>query len=105
MNYKTGEGMSNKERMYLFEILKGLGITIRHFITNFFNHSKLLTVQYPEEKKIVAPRYRGQHRLMKREDGSPRCVACMLCSTACPADCIDIVAGEHEDSTIEKYTS
>ena len=45
----------------------------------------------------------GIVHFMKRDDGSPRCVACMMCSTVCPADCIKIVAGEHPDPSIEKF--
>ena len=61
-----------------------------------------MTSQYPEVKRPYPPRYRGKHRLMRREDGSVRCVACFMCSTACPADCINIVAGERGDEN-EKY--
>lgn len=43
------------------------------------------------------------HRLLKREDGSPRCVACFLCATVCPSECIKIVAGEYPDKPIQKY--
>lgn len=103
MNYRTGQGMNFKEKVYLFEILRGLVITLRHFVKNFVGTTKILTVEYPEQKKTVTAGYRGQHRLTRREDGSPRCVACMLCSTNCPADCITIVAAEHDDLTIEKY--
>jgi NADH-quinone oxidoreductase subunit I len=103
MDYKTGQGMTFREKAYLFEIIKGLVITFKHLISNLRHPSRILTVEYPEQKKEISERYRGQHRLMRREDGSPRCVACMLCSTACPADCITIVAGEHPDPAIEKY--
>ena len=48
-------------------------------------------MQYPEEQHVPSPNYRGVHRLNKDEQGRVKCVACMLCATACPAHCIDIV--------------
>ena len=53
--------------------------------------NKAITVQYPEEQHVPSPNYRGVHRLNKDEQGRVKCVACMLCATACPAHCIDIV--------------
>jgi NADH-quinone oxidoreductase subunit I len=50
----------------------------------------------------VPQNYRSKHRLMKRSDGEPRCVACYTCSTACPANCISIVAEESKDDRVEK---
>jgi NADH-quinone oxidoreductase subunit I len=90
------------ERMFLPGVLKGLGVTARHFFRNVLMRKDTVTVQYPEEKDPYPPRFRGVHRLMKREDGSVRCVACMLCPTVCPAHCITIEPGEREDSN-EKY--
>jgi len=100
-------------QIYLPEIIRGVLITSRHFWKNLFFHTmhKLglfkairaaVTVLYPEEKRALANRSRTRHRLTKRDDGSPRCVACMMCETVCPARCIYIVAEEHPDSTIEK---
>jgi NADH-quinone oxidoreductase subunit I len=60
------------------------------------------TVQYPEEKTPVYPRFRGRHRLHKFEDNDPahpnleKCVGCSLCAAACPADCIRVVAAEND---------
>ena len=94
---------SFRESIYLWEVVRGLGVTIRHLVTNILKTDEMPTMQYPEEKRVYGERFRGRHRLMKREDGSPRCVACQMCSTYCPADCITIVAAEHPDPTIEKY--
>jgi NADH-quinone oxidoreductase subunit I len=51
-------------------------------------------MQYPEERHIPRKGYRGEHRLKMDEQGRPKCVACFMCATACPAECITIVAQE-----------
>jgi NADH-quinone oxidoreductase subunit I len=95
------------ERLYLPEVVRGLAITGGHFWKNMFlwvtGRKGAVTFQYPEQVRPVSPRSRGKHVLMKREDGSPRCVACYMCAAACPAQCIHIVAGEHPDPAVEKY--
>ena len=85
-------------------LLKGLGVTLKHFFKNItrIDHD-IQTIQYPEEKYVYPPRNRGLHRLMKREDGSVRCVACMCCPTVCPAHCITIIPAETDDAGVEKY--
>ncbi len=90
-------------KFYLYEIISGLLLTLKHVIRNLFFPEKLPTVMYPEQLKPIPPATRGRHRLMKREDGSPRCTACMLCATNCPAFCIHIKAAETDDPFIEKY--
>ena len=55
-----------------------------------------VTIQYPEEKTPVYPRFRGKHKLHRFEDtGLEKCVGCSLCAAACPADCIRVVAAEN----------
>ncbi len=71
------------------ELLKGLGITFRRMF------GKPVTLKYPEEKMPMFPRFRGKHRLQLYADGLERCVACKLCSAACPADAIYIEAEEN----------
>ncbi len=93
------------ERIYLWEIARGLSITTRHFFTNLFAPKNILTVQYPEQR-IPLPgnaNLRTRHRLKVRADGSPKCVACFMCQTACPAYCIRIEAAEYTENTVEKY--
>jgi NADH-quinone oxidoreductase subunit I len=55
-----------------------------------------VTVQYPDEKPYLPPRYRGRIILSRSPDGQERCVACYLCSVACPVDCIALQATEDE---------
>jgi NADH-quinone oxidoreductase subunit I len=94
---------SEKSKWYLPGILTGLGITFSHLIKNLFNKKKMITVNYPEEKYDYSSRFKGNHVLTVKKDGSLRCTACMLCATNCPAECIRIVASEHPDPTVEKY--
>ncbi len=103
-----------KTIVYFWEIIKGLSITARHFFVNlFYNALRFyglykgekgsVTILYPEQKKLLSERLRAKHRLLKREDGSPRCVACFLCATVCPSECIKITAGENPNSPVQKY--
>lgn len=94
---------SLSERVYLVEVARGLGITIRHLLRNLFGRAKWYTTVFPEVKTKFPPRFRSRHRLLKKEDGSPRCTACMCCATACPAGCIYIEAAETPDPTVEKF--
>jgi NADH-quinone oxidoreductase subunit I len=89
------------EWIHLGPIFKGLSVTLRHFLRNLFGQRDVATIQYPEEKRDYSERMRGRHILTVREDGSLRCVACYMCETACPADCISIVAEEDPEATVE----
>ncbi len=92
-----------KEAIYLPAILEGLRLTAHHFFRNILGKRDVVTIQYPEEKRRISPRYRGRHRLTVREDGFIKCVACYMCEEICPAHCIHIEAGEVEDKSVEKY--
>jgi NADH-quinone oxidoreductase subunit I len=107
------EPLNGIERIYLVEIIRGLMLTARHFLINFPRHAirgfgikigkgETVTIEYPEERRPFARRLRTRHRLTMRDDGAPRCVACMMCETICPAQCIHIIAQENPDPNIEK---
>jgi len=93
--------LSFLQRFYLLEVLKGLAVTLRHFLGNLFRRTYTATVEWPEVKRQYSDRLRGRHVILTREDGSPRCVACYMCETACPADCIHIEAEEDPAATVE----
>src|SRR4051812_27301360 len=100
------------DKTYLPMVFGGLWVTSTHFFRNFFfqtlnlfglsKNKGAVTYSWPEIWRPLSKRTRTRHRLTKREDGSPRCVACMMCETVCPARCINIVAQEHPDPNIEK---
>lgn len=90
-------------KLYLPAILQGLSVTVGHFMRNVIFRKDVVTLQYPEETKAPVARARGRHRLLMRDDGFIRCVACYMCETVCPAKCIHIEAGEMADKSVEKY--
>ena len=77
----------------LGELLKGMRLTGRHFL------SKKVTIQYPEEKTPLSPRFRGLHALRRYENGEERCIACKLCEAVCPALAITIESDQRDDGT------
>jgi NADH-quinone oxidoreductase subunit I len=98
------------ERMYVFEVVRGVLITAGHFFPNFVSVTKayfggkpadrkIMTIYYPEEKPVLPEAYRGKVVLVRAKDGREKCVACGLCEVACPAKCISIVGGLRDDGT------
>ena len=82
-------GMASAYRAF-GETLRGLKTTFARVVEG------PITIQYPEQKTPVYPRFRGRHRLHRFEDtGLEKCVGCSLCAAACPADCIRVVAAEN----------
>jgi NADH-quinone oxidoreductase subunit I len=79
--------------LFLFELLKGLGVTGSYFFARKF------TLQYPEQKAPVSPRFRGLHALRRYPNGEERCIACKLCEAVCPALAITIEAEPREDGS------
>lgn len=96
-------GSTIREKLYLPAIFGGMLVTFGHFWDNITSSKRIKTLHYPEQMpEDITPRYRGAHRLTKREDDSVRCVACFMCATACPAECIFIEAQERADGVDEK---
>lgn len=113
----TPSRLNRSEGLFIPAILKGLGTTFRHLFENIppregTNKKNVWVLQYPEQKRDDRPveqggmhreTFRGVHRLNRDEDGRVRCVACFMCATACPANCIHIVAEESPWPDREKY--
>jgi len=104
--------MTTMEALFVPEIVKGFGTTLRHFFTSFGAGRTNLTMQYPEERRehyapedggLEPSNFRGVHRLNRDAEGRVKCVACMMCPTICPANCIHIEAAESPWDDREKY--
>lgn len=85
------------DRLYIPAIAEGVVTTLKHMV------GPKITVQYPEVPSKLPDNYRGVHRLNRDDAGRVKCVACYMCSTACPAHCIDIVAAPSPWPDREKY--
>jgi NADH-quinone oxidoreductase subunit I len=99
------------DQFYLPQVLNGLGTTFKHMF-RVVVEGKDRVIQYPEERRetmaveqggMALRTFRGVHRLNKDEEGRVKCVACFMCSTACPAHCIHIEAAESPWEDREKY--
>lgn len=96
--------MTFVERLYLWNIFKGMIITFSHIF------KRKPTIQYPEQKRPFSPVFRGLHILNRDEEGRERCTACGLCAVACPAEAITMeaaerVSGEENLYREEKYAA
>ena len=79
--------------LLLKELLQGLSLTGRYLF------KPKITVQYPEEKTPMSPRFRGLHALRRYPNGEERCIACKLCEAVCPAMAITIESDQRDDGT------
>ena len=77
----------------LVELFKGMAITGKYAF------KRKITIQYPEEKTPLSPRFRGLHALRRYENGEERCIACKLCEAVCPALAITIESDQRADGT------
>ena len=77
----------------LFELARGL------WLTRGYMFARKITVQFPEEKTPMSPRFRGLHALRRYPNGEERCIACKLCEAVCPALAITIESEERADGT------
>ena len=77
----------------LVELVKGMSLTGRYAFR------RKVTVQFPEEKTPVSPRFRGLHALRRYDNGEERCIACKLCEAVCPAMAITIESDVRDDGS------
>jgi NADH-quinone oxidoreductase subunit I len=77
----------------LLELLRGMALTGKYLF------KKKITVEYPEERTPLSPRFRGLHALRLYDNGEERCIACKLCEVICPALAIIIESEERDDGS------
>src|SRR5438132_6443746 len=93
---------ARRENATIWSTFRAFSVTLRRLFTSLFK-GDIPTINYPEQTRPYSERFRGTHILTVRNDGSLKCVACYMCATICPAECIYIEAGEHPNPEIEKF--
>jgi NADH-quinone oxidoreductase chain I len=84
----------------MFDAVKGFAVTFKRLFV------PKITIQYPEEKRDMAPRFRGLPSLrVDPESGEALCVACGLCARICPTSCLDmhVVPSEEGDRELGEF--
>jgi NADH-quinone oxidoreductase subunit I len=84
--------------LFLKEFVSALGLAMRYFF------APKATLNYPHEKGILSPRFRGEHALRRYPNGEERCIACKLCEAICPAQAITIEAGPRRNDGTRRTT-
>ena len=79
--------------MLLAELVAGMSVTLKAFF------KPKATINYPYEKGVLSPRFRGEHALRRYPNGEERCIACKLCEATCPAEAITIEAEPRDDGS------
>lgn len=87
--------LSSLRSLLLLELVRGMGLTLWSMFTG-----RRVTVNYPYEKGVLSPRFRGEHALRRYPTGEERCIACKLCEAICPAQAITIEAEPREDGSL-----
>ena len=89
--------MTLVERLYLWNIFKGMMITLKHLF------QRKATIKYPEQKRSFSPFFRGLHVLNRDAEGRENCTACGLCAVACPAEAITMEGAERKKGEEHLY--
>jgi NADH-quinone oxidoreductase subunit I len=79
--------------LLLAELASGMWLTLKHFFR------PKVTLNYPYERGVLSPRFKGEHALRRYPNGEERCIACKLCEAVCPALAITIEAEPREDGS------
>ena len=79
--------------LFLVELIYGMWLTFKYMF------KPKVTLDYPNEKAELGPRFRGEHALRRYPNGEERCIACKLCEAICPAQAITIEAEERDDGS------
>jgi len=89
---------SAAKSLLLKEFVQAFFLSMRQFVTS------KPTIEYPNEKGYVSPRFRGEHALRRYPSGEERCIACKLCESICPAQAITIELGPRESDGTRRAT-